>query len=42
MTPPEPTEAEKAKAFRAQLILYVVMGLMVLAPFVVYWLRGRK
>jgi hypothetical protein len=37
----EPTEAEKAKAHRAQVILYVVMGIFLLAPFVVYWIRRR-
>ena len=37
----ELTQAQKAKAWRAQLILYVVMGIFVVLPFVVYWLRGK-
>ncbi len=37
----EPTQAQKAKAARAQLILYVVMGIFVLLPFVIYWLRRK-
>jgi hypothetical protein len=37
----EPTQAQKAKAQRAQLILYLVMGIFVLLPFVVYWLRRK-
>jgi len=40
----ELTEAEKAKAakaYRAQLILYLVMGIFIFAPLVVYWLRHR-
>jgi hypothetical protein len=37
----EPTAAEKAKAFRAQLILYLVMALFVAAPFIFYWLRRK-
>ena len=34
-----PTEAEKAKAHRAQLILYVVMALFILMPLVVLWIH---
>ena len=37
-------EVEKAKAdkaFRAQMILYLVMGIFIFAPFVIYWLRRR-
>jgi hypothetical protein len=40
----DPTDAEKAKAdkaFRAQLILYLVMAIFILAPLVIYWLRRR-
>ncbi len=40
----DPTDAEKAKAdkaFRAQLILYLVMGIFIFAPLVIYWLRRR-
>jgi hypothetical protein len=35
----DPADENAAKAHRAQLILYLVMGLFILAPFVVYWLR---
>jgi hypothetical protein len=38
------SDAEKAKAdkaFRAQMILYLVMGIFIFAPLVVYWLRKR-
>ena len=37
----EPTEAEKAKAFRTQILLYVIMGIFIFAPLVIYWLRRR-
>jgi len=32
------TEPEKIKARRAQLILYVFMGLFILLPAVLYWI----
>ena len=38
------TDAEKAKAdkaFRAQLVLYLVMGIFIFTPLVIYWLRRR-
>jgi hypothetical protein len=35
----DPADENSAKAHRTQLILYVIMGLFILAPFVVYWLR---
>jgi hypothetical protein len=37
----EPTEAEKAKGQRAQLLLYVLMLVMVFAPLVIFLLRSR-
>jgi hypothetical protein len=37
----EPTEEEKAKAFRSQLLLYLIMGIFIFAPFVLYWMRRR-
>lgn len=37
----EPTEAEKARAARAQVILYVVMAILIALPFLVYWLKHR-
>jgi hypothetical protein len=37
----EPTEAEKAKAFRHQVILYLVMAVFVAAPFIFYWLKRK-
>jgi hypothetical protein len=37
----EPTQAQKAKAWRAQLILYAVMGIFVLLPLVFYWLKRK-
>ena len=37
----EPTEAEKAKAERVQLLLYVLMLVMVFAPLVIFLLRSR-
>jgi hypothetical protein len=39
---PELTEAEKAKAERAQWILYGVMLIMVFAPLVIFLLQSRK
>ena len=36
MAPPDDNEA---KAHRAQVLLYVIMGLFILAPFLIYWLR---
>ena len=38
----EPTEAQKAKARRAEVILYAVMGILILAPLILYWIFGRK
>jgi hypothetical protein len=35
----EPADENSAKARRAQVLLYVIMGLFILAPFVIYWLR---
>jgi hypothetical protein len=35
MTPP--SEAEKAKGRRAEIILYAVMAAFILAPLVLYW-----
>ncbi len=37
----EPNEAEKAKAHRAQTIIYVVMGVFILLPLVIYWFKRR-
>jgi hypothetical protein len=37
----EPTEAEKAKAERAQWLLYGIMIVMVFAPLVIFLLRSR-
>lgn len=37
----EPTEAEKARAHRAQLIIYVVMGVFIVLPLVIAWLRRK-
>lgn len=37
----EPTEEEKAKAHRATVILYLVMGIFVLAPFLLLWLKRK-
>jgi len=41
--PPRPplTTEEKALVFRAQLILFIVMGLFIVVPFVVWWLLSR-
>jgi len=33
-----PTEAEKAKGRRAQMVLYAVMALFVALPFVLFWI----
>lgn len=33
--------AEKAKAVRAQRLLYVIMAVMIVAPLVVLYLRSR-
>jgi hypothetical protein len=35
----DPADENSTKAHRAQIILYVVMGLFILAPLVIYWLR---
>ena len=41
--PPRPlTAEEQAVVFRAQLILFIVMGVFILAPFVVWWLLGQN
>ena len=40
----DPTDAEKAKAdkaFRAQMILYLIMGIFIFTPLIIYWLRHR-
>jgi hypothetical protein len=37
----EPTEEEKSKAFRTQILLYVIMGVFIALPFLVAWLRRR-
>jgi predicted membrane channel-forming protein YqfA (hemolysin III family) len=36
-----PIDAEKAKARRAQWFLYVLMGIMIVAPVAAFWLRSR-
>lgn len=38
----EPTEAQKAKAQRAQTILYIVMAILIAAPLVLFWLFGKR
>ena len=40
--PTELTEAQKAKARRAQVVLYVAMAILVLGPLILYLLFGRK
>jgi hypothetical protein len=37
----EPTEAEKLKARRVQLLLYVLMAVMIGLPLVLYFLVSR-
>jgi hypothetical protein len=37
----EPTEAEKLKARRVQLLLYALMALMIGVPVVILFLRSR-
>lgn len=37
----EPTEAEKLKARRVQLLLYMLMVIMIGAPLLFYFLRSR-
>ena len=37
----EPTEAEKAKAERAQWLLYAIMIIMVFVPLAIFLLRSR-
>jgi hypothetical protein len=39
--PPELTPAEQERAFRAQLILFIIMGVFIIAPFVAWWLLSR-
>ena len=36
-----PDEAAKKKAQRATIVLYTVMAVFIVLPFVVYLLRGR-
>jgi hypothetical protein len=35
----KPADDNEAKAHRARILLYLIMGLFILAPFVIYWLR---
>jgi hypothetical protein len=35
-------KAQKAKAHRAQVILYSAMALFLIGPLVLYWIFGRK
>ena len=37
----EPTEAEKLKARRVQLLLYALMGIMIGVPVAIFFLRSR-
>jgi len=37
----EPTEAEKLKARRVQLLLYALVALMIGIPVAIYFLRAR-
>ena len=41
MNPSDVEKAKADKAFRAQMILYLVMGIFIFAPLVIYWLRHR-
>ena len=38
----EPTEAEKLKAHRVQLLLYVLMALMISLPLALFLLRSLR
>jgi len=42
--PPERefTPAERAIVFRSQLILFIVMGVFIIAPFIVWWLLSAR
>ncbi len=40
--PRELTPAEQDLAFRAQLILFIIMGVFIIAPFVAWWLLNRS
>jgi hypothetical protein len=37
----ELTAEQKARANRAQWILYLVIGIFVILPFLLYWLKRR-
>jgi hypothetical protein len=37
----EPTPQERELAFRAQLILFIIMGVFIIAPFIVWWFLSR-
>jgi len=37
----ELTPAQQAVVFRAQLILFLIMGFFIIAPFVVWWWLSR-
>jgi len=39
--PPELTPEQREKAGRAQLILFIVMGVFIIAPFVAWWFLSR-
>jgi len=41
MDSPDSEKAKADRAYRAQLWLYLVMGIFIFAPLVVYWLRKR-
>jgi hypothetical protein len=36
------TPQEEAVVFRAQLILFTVMGIFIIAPFVIWWLLSQN
>ena len=38
---PKPTPEEEAQGQRALIILYIVMGIMIVLPFVVYFLKQK-
>jgi len=40
--PPPLTAKEQAVVFRTQLILFIVMGVFIVAPFVVWWLLSQN
>ncbi|HTB63897.1 MAG TPA: hypothetical protein VK737_09930 [Opitutales bacterium] len=35
------TPEQQARAARAQLILFIVMGIFIIAPFIVWWVLNR-